>query len=361
MKRIPETLGLILGTMGACVLAQPVGQTPDETDSGDPTGVSDDDSETEPTATSRSSDSDGKPGDGPACLDSPQDACPSPDCGFGCGGPFARFDEDGCVRPHCTEGTCPVGRTCVALRDYGTCAASTVGCFVDPEEGCICGGTLDCSPEVTICVPDDELPPPAAQCNTIETQPAFEFEPSLGDGSATATCTVTSLEPLVLDCTGDLEGVYTLILASAAQPALSVGQVVTVNATTEVPSSGEWLNRWLRITTDEFPFQPVVAVYADTLLPSGANADAFWPTNVEIATTTIGCPEIICEEGGSKTGVAILANEGSFPSGSSGQVPGKFGGERVFATIGEARQGGGCEETLISQPAWFNFTLIQQL
>lgn len=347
----------------ACVTGKSVGELDDDGDSGDSGSIDSSASSTPATsngddATDPTAGDTGVPG---LCPLEPFECSSDGFCsGDSCLSPLSQWDENGCPRASCGgDGTCPDGQVCLRLGDWGSCAASSWGCELYEGE-CVCGGTADCSEDVSHCIPEEIAPPPVALCIPPDPGAAFAIAPALGDASGTAECTVISLAPLQLDCTGDFMGVHTINLASAEPPALAVGQIVTFEhyAQAEI----EWLDTWLRITSTEDLTTPVVAVNASALLPAGAPAD-FWPTNVEVAVGDIGCLEFFCgEEPGSFTGQAIRVGQGpdtiDYAAGESGPVPGKFGGEIDIVTVHEAREGA-CGATLGDQPGWFSLVIVQ--
>lgn len=142
-------IGVMVGLLfvAACVVSEPVG------------GVAETDSESQGLDGADESDSGDESGAVTAqCVDNPG-SCASSECEpGGCGGPLSLYDEDGCLRPRCDDsGTCDAGRTCVRVGDYGSCSPSNWICEA-PEGGCACGGTGDCSQDVSLCVPDALLP-----------------------------------------------------------------------------------------------------------------------------------------------------------------------------------------------------------
>jgi hypothetical protein len=139
----------------------------------------------------------------PLCPDNPEFTCTVPlDCEneLNCGGPLAEVDAEGCLRPRCDGGACPNGYTCVHLSDWGSCAASFMGCEADGDQ-CSCGGTADCSDSVSICV-QDEVAPPAA-CNSFTDEAsclaagcsAFVLAPVVEYDEAAGTCSCAEAEP----------------------------------------------------------------------------------------------------------------------------------------------------------------------
>lgn len=295
------------------------------------------------------------------CPDSPS-GCAMESCQNGeCTGPLSEFDADGCPRPRCEVDPCPAGRTCVTLGDWGACAPSTTVCEVNGM-ACTCGGTLDCSGSVSICVPDDEAPPPVEECVAQDPGVGFSFSPAIGEDQGQSTCTVENTDPLQFDCSGDFTGTYTLDLYASSQHDLSAEDTVTIDYWFE--DQGAWNNEWLRITRDFFPFEPVVAVSADSLFPPGVNESDFLPTNVDIAAAETECPPVSCADTATEaTGQAIrTGNEFDFidfPPGAGGIVAGKFGGETVVIQVREARLGS-CDAALVDQASWYAFTLLQQ-
>jgi len=181
-------LGCVLG-LSACAVTKPVGQDEDTEGgsgtAGDATTTADGDVPTDA--------GDGGTTGSPAlCPDNPG-TCPFSECetGFACGGPLSTFDADGCPRPSCGIDPCDEGRTCVTVGDYGGCAASSWTCTIEDDGTCGCGGTADCSGDVSICVPDEVAPDPedmiptleefTAQCLAAETQEECAAIPSVDE------------------------------------------------------------------------------------------------------------------------------------------------------------------------------------
>ena len=181
----------------ACEVDKDLGDpdTTTATDSG--SGTTDD-----PTRTSSDDDTSGP---APLCPDNPGFTCTAPlDCDeYGCGGPLGEVDAEGCLRPRCDGGQCPDGYTCVDLGAWGSCAASSFGCEQSEDE-CGCGGTADCSEDVSICVQDEEAPP--ASCNELTDEAscldagcsAFFLAPRVEFDVATGTCSCAEPEPTCL-------------------------------------------------------------------------------------------------------------------------------------------------------------------
>lgn len=139
-----------------------------------------------------------------SCPDNPDYTCTVPvDCEneYDCGGPLSEADAEGCLRPRCDAGECPDGYSCVRLGDWGSCAASSWGCEAEGDQ-CSCGGTADCSEDVSICV-QDEVAPPAA-CNTFTDEAsclaagcsAFLLAPRVEFDEAAGTCSCAEAEPV---------------------------------------------------------------------------------------------------------------------------------------------------------------------
>jgi hypothetical protein len=285
-------------------------------------------------------------------------------CGSdGCGGPLSQWDEDGCPRPSCgADGSCPDGRVCLRLGDWGQCGASSWGCELFEGE-CLCGGTADCSEGAAHCIPEEIAPPAVERCIPPNPGNAFSIEPALGETTGTAACTVLATAPLQLDCTGDFVGVHTVTINSALPPAFTVGENVTLEHTAR--AEVEWLDAWLRILDDEGLFR-VVAVQATDILPPDVTPADFWTSPLyEVTTVDIGCLEARCgEEPGAATGKAIRVDIGGgaldYAGGESGGLPGKFGGEMGHVTVHEAREGA-CGATLGDQPGWVSFSVVDIL
>lgn len=361
-------VALGLGFAG-CVTSKPVGGNPgdgmNDGDAGDDADDMDGDSTDDGVddgVDDGIGDSMGDTGPGQLCPDMPG-SCPNPECDNGsCSGPLSDYDQDGCIRPRCSVDECPAGRTCVSMEAWGSCVPSTSVCEPDGA-ACGCGGTADCSGFESVCVPDDEAPPPVEQCVADDPGGAFEFTPSIGDENAgQATCTVTSAELLEFNCTGDFNGMFALDLYASGQVDLVDNEEVTIQYWFE--GEIEWANEWLRITRAGFPDTPVVAISADELLPPGVAGSDFWPTNADLAPIDIGCPGVLCEDNGQlRTGQAITKTgdnpDGqSWAAGQGGVLPGKFGGETVTIQVRDARQGA-CGANLGDQQAWYALTLTQ--
>jgi hypothetical protein len=112
--------------------------------------------------------------------------------------------------------------------------------------------------------------------------------------------------------------------------------------------------------SDAFPFEPIVAVFADALTPPGA-PDPFWPTDLDISVGDIGCLTTTCgEEPGSFTGRSIRVASGDsiqdIPSHETVAVPGAWGEQNMIRVI-EAREGA-CG-TLANQQAWYSFSIVK--
>jgi hypothetical protein len=340
----------------ACVTGKAVGEidTGDTGDTGDSSDSADSGTETDPSAGDT-----GVPG---MCLVEPVQCTSDGFCsGEGCG-VTDHWDENGCPRPACGSSECPEGMVCFHFADWNQSASSGWGCDIEDGE-CLCGETADANPDVSHCVPEAIMPPPVDRCVPPSPGEAFSVEPALGDVGGTSACTVLATGPLQLDCAGDFTGTFTVTLASAGSPALSVDQAVTLEYYAEAQT--EWLDQWLRITTEEFPSEPVVAVQASALLPPGVSAE-FWPTNVVLDIGDIGCLRYGCDPDGamSVTGRSIRVGPESvatdFAGGESGNVPGKFGGEQPVITVQEVRDGA-CGANLGEQPGWVSFVIVQTL
>ncbi len=99
------------------------------------------------------------------------------DCGDDCGALDSRFDENGCLRPSCSEaGDCGEDEICYGAL-WGICVGSEFMC-ADNGDVCECGGTDDCGGNY--CVPASALPPSA----TPPTGARLDFACSPDDGSA---------------------------------------------------------------------------------------------------------------------------------------------------------------------------------
>ncbi len=363
-RRLLVVAGLAVATVG-CVTPKSVGGNPDDGMNDD--GVDDGDDVMNGTADVGDDDTagpddgvdDGNDDSAGMCPDNPTMCATTCEDGS-CSGPLSEFDEDGCLRVRCDSGPCPDGRTCIDLEPWGQCVGSTTVCELDGDV-CQCGGTPDCMP-ASICVPDDQVPPPVESCIAPNPGAGFSFEPSIGEDGGAATCTVDSVDPIQFNCAGDFNGVYTLDLFTSAEVDLTAGEEVTVNYWFE--ADVEYANEWLRVTRDGFPGEPIVAVSADALLPPGVGGGDFWPTNVDIETADIGCPTAFCVDTGMQyTGRAIRTvngtETGEFAAGEGGFVPGKFGGETVVIQVREAREGA-CGANLGDQEAWHALSLVQQ-
>lgn len=360
-RQLVMVAGLAVVVAG-CVTSKPVGSNPDDgmNDDGVDDGVDDMDGTADAGDDGVDNGVDDGVDDGAEMCPDNLGTCTALRCEDGtCTGPLSEFDADGCLRARCGQTPCPDGRTCVELEPWGACAPSTNICEIDAGT-CSCEVTADCMP-TSVCVPDEEAPPPVETCIAADPGAGFSFNPSIGEVQGAATCTVDSVDPIQLDCAGDFTGVYTLDLYTSGQVDLTQGEEVTVNYWFE--SEIEWANEWLRITRDGLPAEPIVAVSADTLLPPGVAAADFWPTNVDIGRTYFGCPVATCPDTGMPyVGHAIetLNGEGAvFAAGEGGFVPGKFGGGSVIIQVREARDGA-CGASLGDQEAWNAFTLIQQ-
>lgn len=344
----------------ACVSGKSVGEIPDTDDAGD-SGSSDATDSVGPGDATEPDPSAGGTGVPAMCLEEPVQCtsdgfCSGADCGV-----TDHWDENGCPRPSCGLEACPAGLECFHFADWNLSTSSGWGCELFEGE-CECGETADGNEDVSHCVPEEIMPPPVERC--VPPLPGggpFAIDPPLGDTSGTSECTVLALDPLQLDCTGDFTGTFTITLASASAPALAVDQAVTLELYAQ--AQVEWLDQWLRITTDAFPSTPVVAVQASELLPADAPA-AFWPTNVELEVGDIGCIEYWCglESAQTVTGRSIRVGQGpeaiDVAGGESADVPGKFGGELPVITVHEAREGA-CGINLGDQPGFYSFVIVQ--
>ncbi len=360
--RILLTLGIGLTT--ACIAGKDVGDL--DTESADDTGDGTNGTGgTEPTTTASPTATDtGEPSVCPGV----EVGCDTfePCQGEDCGAVLSQFDADNCPRAACSaaDPTCPEGRVCFLLSDWGYCGSSGWDCFEEEEEGqCVCGQTADCDPSIAYCIPAELAPPAVERCLPPDPGDAFAIEPALSETTGTAACTVAAVAPLQLDCTGDFVGLHTVTVNSNMPAGFTVGETVTLEhyARPQI----EWLDEWLRILDDEGRPR-VFAVQATDILPPDAPAD-FWTSPAwEVSLVDMGCIVAACGNAGGNgvTGMAISVTIGDgnhvYAGGEFGGWPGKFGGEMGDVTVHEARQGS-CGATLGDQTSWVSFSIVDIL
>ncbi|MCA9708308.1 MAG: hypothetical protein KDK70_20825 [Myxococcales bacterium] len=311
------------------------------------------------------------PGDtdepGQVCPDSPPEfACSVPTaCNGFCGGVQSEFDADGCLRARCTtDEDCPGDRVCVRLGDWGSGASSTTTCEMF-DGTCECGGTLDGSVNVRVCMPPEEVPPvDVLRCEDFGSGVVFSWEAGT-IGSGASTCTVTGLgDTIDLECTGAIAGPASLAVNLVHDPLLEVDEVVGVE-TLEI-DDGTGPQRWVKITSPVAPFERLAAVDASELFPPGETVD-WWGTGLfAMEPVEIGCPYIACNGpsegyGQRPGGIRVESNSviEDLEPGESAQLPSDgTGADDPTPSVHVQRVvDGACNES-VEPPHWYSLSIV---